>query len=88
MTTATITRPSLREVIADALEDAYWYRKAEIEGCRDCTRNPAGICADHQKDNDLARSYEEARKQLQGSAASDEATALFAGLSGTEGGEQ
>lgn len=65
MSAPVITKPTLREVILDALEDAYWQRRAEIEGCRDCTRNPAGICADHQADNNAACEYDEARKQLQ-----------------------
>ena len=93
MSTATVTRPTLREVILDALDDAYWYRKGEIEDCRDCTRNPAGICGDHEADNDLARSYEEARRQLQQSPGHPEVLAVLAGtdaaafVSGTEGGE-
>jgi len=63
--TATTTGLDLRAVILDALEDAYDHRRAEIEGCRDCARNPAGICADHRADNDAAFEYDEARKQIQ-----------------------
>ena len=65
MSIPVITRPSLLEVVLDALTDAYYARRAEIEGCRDCTRTPAGICADHEADNALAFSYEEARKQIE-----------------------
>lgn len=79
----TLTVPSLREVLIDALDDAYWARRAEIEGCRDCTRNPAGICADHQADNDAAHEYEEARKQIEQSPSDPEVLAVFAGLGGT-----
>ena len=63
--TATISKPTLREVLLDALEDAYWLRRGQIAGCRDCARVPAGVCADHQADNDAAFEYDEARKQLQ-----------------------
>jgi len=65
MSTAATIRPTLREVLLDALEDAYWLRRGQIEGCRDCARNPAGICADHRADNDAAWLYDDARKQLQ-----------------------
>jgi hypothetical protein len=63
--TLTGTRPTLREIVLDALTDAYYARRTEIEGCRDCTSNPAGICADHQADNAAASEYEEARKQIE-----------------------
>jgi len=84
MSTATTAPATLREVILDAIEDACWYRKGEIEGCRDCARNPAGICADHQADNDAAYEYEQARKHLQQSPGSPEVLAV---LAGTEGGQ-
>lgn len=57
--------PDLRAVILDALEEAFWGHRDEIEGCRDCRNQPAGICPDHQADNDAAWSYDDARKQLQ-----------------------
>ena len=63
--TATLTAPSLREVILDALNDAYWSRRANVEECRSCTRNPCGVCPEHEEDNTLAQEYEEARKRLQ-----------------------
>ena len=73
----TITKPTLREIILDALDDAFWYRRGEIEGCVSCHRNPAGICADHQADNDLASFFEEARKQIQNSPDSPEVLAVL-----------
>ena len=93
MSTPVITRPTLREVMADALEDAFWARRAEIEGCTHCTRNPTGICGDHQEDNNRAREYEDARKQLERNPEHPEVLAVLAGIeaaalvSGTEGGE-
>jgi hypothetical protein len=71
MSAATVTKPSLLEVVLDALTDAFYARRAEIEGCRDCGRSPAGICPDHEADNDLARSYEEARKQIEHASDAD-----------------
>jgi hypothetical protein len=93
MSTATETRPSLRAVILDALDDAYYARRYAIEDCRDCTRNPAGVCGDHQADNDLARDYEEARKQLERSPGDPDVLAVFCGteaaamVRGQNGGE-
>jgi hypothetical protein len=81
MSTATITGPSLLEVLLDSLNDAYYYRRDRIEGCRDCTRNPAGVCPDHQEDNDLVWHYEQARKRIEHSPGDPE---LLAAL-GTEG---
>jgi hypothetical protein len=84
---ATEAPPALRQILLDALDDAYWYRKDEIEGCRDCPRQPAGICADHEDDNALASYYETARKQLE--QAPDSAEVLAALLpAAAEGGEQ
>jgi hypothetical protein len=83
MSTPVITKPDLRAVLLDALEDAYWGHRAEIESCRDCRRNPAGICPDHQADNDAAFDYDEARKQLQRTPECPEVLAVLA-----EGGEQ
>ena len=82
MSTPTITRPALREVLADALDDAYWFRRGEIEGCVYCPKNPAGICADHQDDNIRALEYEEARKQIERNPECPEVLAVLADLSG------
>ena len=84
MTAGTTAPASLREVILDSLEDAYWYRKGEIEGCVTCHRNPAGICADHQADNDAVYEYEQARKHLQQSPGSPEVLAVLAGTEGRQ----
>lgn len=80
--TLTATRPSLREVILDALLDAWYARRAEIEGCRDCARNPAGICGDHQSDNDAAWFYDDARKQLERTPGDPAALALLGTITG------
>ena len=79
MTAVTVT-PSLRAIVLDALHDAYWGRRAEIEGCRDCARIPAGICADHQEDNALACEYEDARKQIERNPADAEVLAVSCGI--------
>lgn len=84
MSAPTITRPDLRAVILDALDDAFWFRKGEIAGCVYCPKNPTGICADHQDDNALALQYEEARKQIE---RSPECPEVLAVLAGTEEGE-
>lgn len=89
---STATEASLREVILDALNDAYYGRRAEIEGCQVCVKQPAGICADHQGDNASALEYEEARKQLERQPEHPEVLAVFCGIgaarvSGQEGGE-
>lgn len=84
MSTATTARPSLRDIILDALDDAYWAHRAEIEGCRDCARNPAGICADHQDDNTAACDYEQARKHLQQAPGDPEVVAVSCGIEGGE----
>lgn len=79
-----VTAPSLREIVLDALSDAFYARRAEIEGCRDCTRNPAGVCAEHQADNDLANEYEDARKQIEhGASLAGLADALVGGTGET-----
>jgi hypothetical protein len=81
MTAPTIARPTLREVILDALNDAFYSRRANVEECACCAGHPAGACADHQEDAGLARDYEDARKQVE--QGTPEAMAL---LGGTEGG--
>jgi hypothetical protein len=79
MSTPALTKPSLREVVLDNLTYAYYARLAEIQGCRGCGRNPAGVCRDHQEDNDAAFECEQARKQIE-SAPSDPAVLdLFCG---------
>lgn len=80
MTAATIARPSLRAVILDGLEDAFYARRAVIEGCGDCARNAAGICGDHQADNDAAFEYDEARKQLERNPGHPDVLAVFCGI--------
>jgi hypothetical protein len=82
MTAETLTVPSLRAVLIDALDVAYWAQRAVIEGCRDCTRNPAGICADHQADNAAAAEFENARKLIEQSPGHPEVLAVLAGLNG------
>jgi hypothetical protein len=63
-TTVTRTPASLRDVILDALSDAFYSRRANVEECRDCTRNPGGVCPAHEKDSGLARAYEEAQRAI------------------------
>jgi hypothetical protein len=87
MSTAIITRPTLREVVTDALDDAYWYRRGLIEGCADCPKHPAGICADHQADSALARDYEDARKQIQRTPGDPEVVAVFGEMAALVSGE-
>ena len=81
---STLTVPSLREVLLDAIEDAYWYRKGEVEDCTACRRSPGGVCADldHQNSLAMALEYEQARKQIEQSPGDPEVLAVFAGLSG------
>lgn len=83
--TEVTTRPSLREIVLDALTDAYWYRRGEVEDCRACRKAAAGICADldHQLSSAAALFYEEARKQIQNSPGDPEVLAV----TGSEGGE-
>ena len=82
--TQAVTRPSLREVILDALNDAYWCHQGEVEDCAACRQHPAGVCADpdQQTADAHARDYEEARKQIERSPGDPEVLAVFAGLSG------
>lgn len=70
--TTTEARPTLREILLDSLSDAYWARQSNIEECRSCAKQPAGVCPDHQADSDLSRDYEDARKQIEGSLAMPE----------------
>ena len=84
MSTPTITRPSLREVVIDALHDAYWSHQGEVEDCAACRKAPAGVCADldHQNSLAMALEYEQARKQIQHTPGDPEVLAVFAGLNG------
>jgi hypothetical protein len=89
----TATKPSLRAVVLDALNDAYWSRRANVEECRTCARNPAGIALCHEEDARLAFEYEEARKRIESAPGDPEVMNVFAGnlmaaLSGEETGEQ
>jgi hypothetical protein len=79
VTTATTVKPSLQDIILDALNDAYWSRRANVEECRACTRSPAGVLTCHEEDNALALSYEAARKQIEHSPAALES--ILAALS-------
>lgn len=81
MSTATAVKLTLREVVLAAIEDAYDYRTAQVEDCRACDRQPAGICGDHQADNDAAWFYDDARRQIEQSPGSAEVLAVL----GTEG---
>ena len=81
--TMALAAVPLREVVLDALTDAYYARRAEIQGCRFCARNPAGVCADHEEDNAAALEYEEAHKQIEHGAAD-----WAAYVSGEEGGTE
>lgn len=87
MTATTEAPATLREVILDALEDAYWLHKGEVEGCSACRKQPAGICPDpdHQNANAHALDYAEARKQIQRNPGDPEVLAVLAGLNGGEG---
>jgi len=76
---STITRPSLREVILDALDDAYWLRRGQIAGCRDCANVPAGVCRDHEADNDAAAEFDDARKQIERTPGHPDVLAVLGG---------
>ena len=86
MSSATITRPTLREVLRDALEEAYWLQRGEVEDCGHCRNSPAGVCpdTDHQNANARAVEFDEARKQLERNPEHPEVLAV---LCGSEGGE-
>jgi hypothetical protein len=79
MTAPAIGHPTLREIVADALVDAYWYRKGKVEDCPACRRSPAGVCADedHQLSLAASRFYEDARKQLENAPSDAEVVALL-----------
>ena len=77
MSIQVITRPSLREVVIDALDFTYWHHRGEIGDCADCAKQPAGVCIDHQDDLNRAAECEEARKQIQRSPESPEVLAVL-----------
>ncbi len=81
MTAATETGPTLREIVLDALHDAFYARRDGIEGCRGCRRNPAGLCGDHQDDAENARLYEEARKRIEQTPGNQEVLAVLGEIS-------
>ena len=76
---ATITKPSLAEIILDALSDAYWSRVANVEECKACPKQPTEICPEHEADAAAAQDYEEARKRISEAASDTEVLALLAG---------
>lgn len=75
MGTATAVKLTLREVVLAAIEDDY--RTAQVEECLACDRQPAGICGDHQADNDAAWFYDDARRQIEQSPGSAEVLAVL-----------
>ena len=77
-----VTRPSLCEVLIDALDIAYWTQRERIEECATCARNPAGVAPCHREDSDAAFEYEDARKLIEQSPGHPEVLAVFAGLNG------
>jgi hypothetical protein len=81
MTAATMAKPALREVILDALEEAYDHHRTEIEACGHCRRSLTGACADqnHQNAFALALDYEAARRQIEDSPAALAVLALKVG---------
>jgi hypothetical protein len=90
VSTPTLAKPSLREVVVDALNDAYWSRRANVEECRACAKQPTGFAVCHEEDARLAAEYEQARKQIEGAPGDPEVLDLFTGnvmaaLSGDEG---
>ena len=81
---ATLTKPTLREILLDALEDGYWYQKGEVEDCGHCRNSVTGACADPDHQNAAARAheYDEARKQLQRNPEHPEVLAVLAATEG------
>jgi hypothetical protein len=80
MTAATLTRPAtLRETVLDALHDAYWWQRGEIDDCPVCRKSPAGVCADpdHQEANARALAYEDARNQIERTPGNPEVLAVL-----------
>ena len=77
---ATLTKPSLLEVVNDALNDAYWSRRANVEECLTCAKNPAGVSTCHEEDWHYVCEYEEARKRIAATVSTDmELVALLNG---------
>ena len=84
MSTPTITRLSLQDALLDALSDAIGLRREEFPYCRDCRNSPVDHCLHHERDYELAISYEEAERLIR--AARFEAGIIL--LGGTEGSGQ
>ena len=84
MSITTETPATLRQIVLDSLHDAYWAHRNEIESCSCCRSHPAGACIDHQDDDAAARSYEDARMQIERSPGSPEVLAVLADLNGGE----
>lgn len=87
MTPATGTAPTLREIVLDALSDAYYSRRASVEECPSCTKQPAGVGPCHQEDGNLAREYDEARKQIEQQPDGPEVLAVLGTYSNSSGGD-
>jgi len=67
----------LQAVVLDGLTDAYWYRRAQVEGCPDC-RASAGTCLMHENDNHRAEEYETAGHIIRHAAGNSDALAALA----------
>jgi hypothetical protein len=56
--------PQVRDLISNALRDAWSYRHNQIGQCMDCARAYPAHCAHHQADLDRADAYLDTAKQL------------------------
>jgi hypothetical protein len=72
------TAATLQDAILDALSDAIGLRREEVDFCRGCRNSPAGHCAEHERDYELAVAYEEAERRIR-AAGSDEDVLAIAG---------
>jgi len=68
----------LRSIVLDGLADAYWYRRAQTEGCPDCRKAPAGMCLMHETDSLRAQEYETAAEIIRQAASDGDALAALA----------
>jgi hypothetical protein len=86
MSTPTLARPDLRAILLDALEDAFWFQKGEVEDCGHCRNSVTGVCADrdHQDANARAVEFENARKQLQRNPECPEVLAVLTAAEGAQ----
>lgn len=80
---ATLTKPSLQDIILDAIGDAIAYRKEEPAFCGGCRNSPVDHCLDHERDYALARDYEEAERRIRAAADDADVLALLNGKGGT-----